>query len=329
MQAYASDFPEQTGFRTRNLDHAQAYMANSLGQNKLHLDRGQGALNLAYQHASVSSPISIHRISFGAPVTVDVPPIETYFLFQLTLQGRCTIDSTAGSSSIEMGDIFVANPAQTFRKRWTADAQQLILKIDRQALEHHLARECPQSRLTMLEFETFPDQASDTTLLLDIMRVIWAESSRQPSSLHKTSVSRHLAETLFSLLLYSLPHNKRSALDGTASPAIPHQVRRAEEYIRQHIREDLTLREIAEAAGVSPRSLTTGFRRFRDDTPMSFVRNLRLNKIRQALLEADPATDTVTNIALDFGIQHLSRFSHDYSRRFGEFPSTTLRERAK
>ena len=155
MQDHVAESSGKTSFRTQNLDHAQAYMASFLGRNKLHLDRGGGALDLAYQHADLLSPISIHRVSFGAPVVVDVPPTDTYFLLQLTLKGKCMIDWEAGSTSIEVGDIFVANPNQSFRKRWTADAQQLILKIDRQALEHHLARERPQSRWDCQEFRVW------------------------------------------------------------------------------------------------------------------------------------------------------------------------------
>ncbi len=39
---------------------------------------------------------------------------------------------------------------------------------------------------------------------------------------------------------------------------------------------------------------------------------------------AAPGT-TVTMVALDCGLAHLGRFSQEYSRKFGEAPSETLR----
>ena len=57
---------------------------------------------------------------------------------------------------------------------------------------------------------------------------------------------------------------------------------------------------------------------------MVLLRQARLARARRDLLEGLPGT-TVTQTALQWGFQHLGRFSGEYARRFGESPSDTLR----
>ena len=58
---------------------------------------------------------------------------------------------------------------------------------------------------------------------------------------------------------------------------------------------------------------------------MALVRERRLERTHAQLLAADPAVSSVTEIALNNGFSHLSRFSAAYRRRFAEYPSETLR----
>jgi transcriptional regulator GlxA family with amidase domain len=56
---------------------------------------------------------------------------------------------------------------------------------------------------------------------------------------------------------------------------------------------------------------------------MQFVRDVRLDAVRERLTRADSPC-TVAEVATEFGFGHLSRFSQDYRRRYGENPSETL-----
>ncbi|MGK5728033.1 helix-turn-helix domain-containing protein [Streptomyces sp. URMC 124] len=53
---------------------------------------------------------------------------------------------------------------------------------------------------------------------------------------------------------------------------------------------------------------------------MSYVRNLRLDRIRQDILTT---TDNVGTIAYRWGVSHLGRFAGDYRDHFDELPSDT------
>ncbi len=102
-------------------------------------------------------------------------------------------------------------------------------------------------------------------------------------------------------------------------------MKRAEEYIRAHLNEPLSIEMLAEHAGVSVRTLFSGFRNFRGASPMTYLRNLRLDKVRQELTSREHAS--VTDVAFRWGFSHLGRFAQEYKRRFGESPSATLRYR--
>jgi AraC-like DNA-binding protein len=56
---------------------------------------------------------------------------------------------------------------------------------------------------------------------------------------------------------------------------------------------------------------------------MQFLRRLRFEKVREALLHARQS-DSVSSICGQWGFTHLGRFAVEYRRRFGETPSQTL-----
>jgi len=58
---------------------------------------------------------------------------------------------------------------------------------------------------------------------------------------------------------------------------------------------------------------------------MQFLRNLRMEEVRNGLLEPADST-SVTGEAARWGFLHFGRFSHEYRALYGELPSETLRK---
>ncbi|HEX2216571.1 MAG TPA: helix-turn-helix domain-containing protein, partial [Xanthobacteraceae bacterium] len=84
--------------------------------------------------------------------------------------------------------------------------------------------------------------------------------------------------------------------------------------------------DLVRASGVPGRTLFQHFRDSRGSSPIRYLREARFQKVRETLVNADPA-EKVTAIATRWGFSHLGRFSVEYRRRFGESPSDTLRRR--
>ena len=133
-------------------------------------------------------------------------------------------------------------------------------------------------------------------------------------------------EMLMTALL-SLPHKHREKLHSDRCNTIaPSLVRRAEECMRAHLKEVISISDLIRICGCSQSTLFSAFRNARDYTPMEFLVEQRLQNARKNLLNPRPKA-SVLDIALESGFRHLGRFSQFYKKRFGERPSETLRKR--
>ncbi len=103
------------------------------------------------------------------------------------------------------------------------------------------------------------------------------------------------------------------------------RLRTAVEYVHAHIAEPVTVGQIAEACGLSIRSTQESFQRVLGVSPMRYVQDLRMQRVRADLTDTDPASSDVATVARRWGFFHVGRFSGAYRERFGEYPKETLR----
>ncbi|MAJ34891.1 MAG: hypothetical protein CBC12_04010 [Candidatus Puniceispirillum sp. TMED52] len=103
---------------------------------------------------------------------------------------------------------------------------------------------------------------------------------------------------------------------------MPRDVKRAVEFIQADYAEKLTMAELAQAAGVSIRILQKGFQREYAQSPMTYLKNIRLD-MSHYLLAQRRDDNTVTDLAYSSGFSHLGRFSADYKARFNCSPRKT------
>lgn len=82
---------------------------------------------------------------------------------------------------------------------------------------------------------------------------------------------------------------------------------------------------LARRLRTSRRSLLGGFRQVADTTAVHYLRSLRLNAVRQRLMQTRAAELSVCEAAGDAGFEHLGHFGERYRQLFGELPSQTTR----
>ena len=104
--------------------------------------------------------------------------------------------------------------------------------------------------------------------------------------------------------------------------------RRAERYMRERMAEPLCIDDICVALRVSRRYLEYAFLDAFGCSPSRYLRLMRLHQVRRRLKSFGDET-TVTDEAIRFGFNHLSLFSLQYKKAFGESPSITLALSAK
>ena len=102
-------------------------------------------------------------------------------------------------------------------------------------------------------------------------------------------------------------------------------VEAARVYIREHLPEPMRLADLCKNSHLRARSLEYGFREVVRLSPMRYLRMLRLGEVRRELHKSGGAQRSISEIALDAGFSHLSQFTVDYKKVFGETPSATRR----
>jgi AraC-like DNA-binding protein len=100
---------------------------------------------------------------------------------------------------------------------------------------------------------------------------------------------------------------------------------RLEEFLAAKHESPVYLGEICVALGVSERMLRVCCHEQLGIGPLRYLWLRRMHFVRRALMRADPATTTVTEIAANHGVCELGRFSVQYRALFGESPSASLR----
>lgn len=102
-------------------------------------------------------------------------------------------------------------------------------------------------------------------------------------------------------------------------------IHRAVEYVHEHAHLPIASTDIAQVASLSLRALQHAFQRSFNMSPNAYIRQVRLDRFRDALRRADPATANVADIAREWGFAHAGRFSASYFQQHGEYPKDTLR----
>lgn len=103
-------------------------------------------------------------------------------------------------------------------------------------------------------------------------------------------------------------------------------VSRAEEIIDQYCSELNTITEIADKLNTSERNLQKAFQKYRNYTPMQFLRERKLHKAHKLILSKKDTNITVKEIALSVGMFDLNRFGKYYSELFGVLPSAFIKK---
>ncbi len=258
-------------------------------------------------------------------VCVTEPPGHPAYCLYLVKRGSVVVQSPRDQEpwSARENELLVYEGVAGTRVTTSDKAEQLCVWIPaarlRTCLEALVDRTVSGSLVFSSKFATMQGGGASIRHLLSFVET----ELSQANSLITGSVSAGLFEDLLCrTVVHRLEHNYSDLLDGPRSAGLG-SVRRTEEYIRGHLTEPVTLVDLARAAGCSGRSLQLAFQQVRGITPMTALRNARLEQARRTL-ERGENRMSVTDVALQFGFSNPGRFAHFYRAAFGERPLKTL-----
>lgn len=280
------------------------------------------AVEMEHLHGGL---VGLSALRYGTTVDIHPEPLERFYLLQIPLRGQAQIDSNGQSFFSDPGCASLLSPSPRVHMRWHADNEQLCLRIEADTLTRFLAAWCGDDNRSAPTFDPRFALQRHPHLVDLLQQLITCAELAQPASPAALSLSvLNLQYQLLATLLSNQPHDQQERLAHQCPPVAPRSVRRVEEYLMAHCDQAVTPESLAALAGVSVRSLFLGFQRYRGTSPMRLLRELRLQRVRQELLQANEQA-RVTDIALRWGFCHLGRFSQEYREAYGETPIETLR----
>ncbi|MBY6162753.1 AraC family transcriptional regulator [Mameliella alba] len=267
--------------------------------------------------------VTMTRFSYGTGIYLDrFDPDAGNIIVLNTLRGALDHQCDGGSVSTGAGESFVVDCSRTdYWLKGDPDHMQLNLTISHRVMAETAERWfgfVPDDSLWCARVK-FGGPDSAWPALLEYAARALTRPGPVPAD---AALARHLEETLCVELLRQWATAAGLRLEDGARAAAPGYVRRAEEIIESEAREAPTIGDIARRVGVSARTLSGGFQRFRGVSPREFLAARRLEGLR-AELETAPADLTVSQIAADWGFANFGALAGRYRERFGELPSQT------
>jgi AraC-like DNA-binding protein len=320
----AVPYPVMPRFKTTDAAEAREYIKDSTGTHKFDMSRSSHFVDFVHHDCSVGR-VSMHFCNLNATdgFRITKTGAAPYYSFQFLMEGTCNLEGSFGSVVVNPGEFFVIDPDSDIRETWPRNCLQFIVRVDRPVIEQLVSDELSRKLTKHVVFDPFGRDPGITGWLRHIANVMWMNGN-EAALLSDRHVSKNVERSLTTMLVAGLHHSESEEFNRQGGAA-PYYVKRAEAHIREQAGEELTVDDIAAVAGVSPRSLFYGFKRWRNTTPMAYVRDVRLDIARQALEKARVTGGTVSEAAMNAGFTNFSQFSKIYKARFGETPSATLK----
>ncbi len=266
--------------------------------------------------------LTVAMVGHGPDVTADIDRCGSFFNVNVSLSGVLESDIDGHLVRTTPGQAVVFDAHRPVKMLWHAGTVQMAVRIDRSALERKLALALGCEVVTPLSFEALMDTSAGAGVAWSRSVLGALETYQATSPAVRQGLASELESAVMGQLLYTHPNNYTDALSGYPTPAPHRTVRRALDYLQEHLAETFTVDDVAAATGVSTRALQAAFRDELDETVTQVVRNERLARVHADLLEG---IGSVSDIAYRWGFSHLSRFSAAYRQRYGQLPSETLR----
>lgn len=307
-------------FQTADLDEARDRVAAVFCPHRLDII-GQGGVDARHHHVP-GDRLSLNYIQYGAKTLIAPGELDRFYLLQIPLSGGAAIVNGNDRYYSNPVRAAVLNPHLPTTMIWEEGTRQILVQIDRRAMQAHLSEQLGISAERPLTFAGGLDMSGGAgAALRRLVLFLVAEADAGKAPIGAGMMGRAVESAVLSGLLESHQHDYTAHLGRRRAAPRPRHMRLAEGYIDAHLDQPLTIESIAAAAGISPRGLQLAFRQHRGTTPLGFWRDRRLACAHADLMAG---TGSVTEVALRWGFAHFGRFSGAYRARYGLSPRDTL-----
>jgi AraC-like DNA-binding protein len=307
-------------FSSRDLDEVRTYIGKVFKPHRLRAFGRSARADSIVNHRSTAAGSLVYFGYGDRTVEVDPGPLENFYLLQFATVGSGRMNYGARAVDLDPASSAAClSPQRATRGRFDPGTRMLVSRTERTRLEAHYFRHIGYQPKMPLEFD--PQIRTDQPGGAQIASLVRLLATYANGPLEKDFAD--LQMLLMTTLIYVQPNTWREYLLRPAMPSQAKCVGIVQEYVHEHCGGDLSVEQLAGVACVSTRTLFSSFQRFAGVAPMTYVRNIRLERARRELrLSTD---ESVTEVAARCGFSHMGRFATAYRQEFGETPSATRR----
>lgn len=308
-------------FESSDLERTEEFLAASYAPMRIASTSPRADARIA---RVASDEINVDRVDFDFEMSYDVEPLGRIGLCDVAT-GTLEDHAPDGSrrESFGPGDMFVLAPPDRHYAGTVRHARYTVTMIDTAVLAE-VAQPAGRHDSVKLLHHRPVDDASARRLRAAVDHldhVVLSDATARANPLVLGAAARYVAAQV----LAAFPSTALLETAATDSrDAHPAALRRAVAFIEDNAHHDLTPAQIAAWSHVSIRSLQVAFRRHLDTTPMAYLREVRMARVRRDLVTGD-GSEGVAQIAARWGFLHQGHFGQSYRRSYGETPGATLR----
>ena len=318
-------FPLGTATKVRCVDPslAECTVGSLVEPRRFQLRGDRRAADIRISHVSMGLG-HLFGVSHGVALVATSAPISSYQVM-VPLRGRLVGNMATGEVAADPGTALVYSPRDRLDTYWSEDCTSLVLSV-------------PAERLRALARDVYPAADASNMRLRPLMRLgdgagrsfanalgVITQESIDPESAFRRGLTTQLLEQ--ALLLSLIAAQGEDIEQGPAARPPPGYLAKALAVIEARCGEDIGMVDLVRASGVSMRTLQYGFLDRFGVGPMTYLRQMRLRHVHDALCEASPGSCKVGDMAARWGFFHGSAFASAYRKMFGELPSQTLATR--
>jgi len=237
-------------------------------------------------------------------------------MFSIGIVTRCSGKACFGTTKLKKGDILLFDDKHANSLVTSNAFSSAVISIPKKSF---------RPLTTALAAHTDKVIHDTDGALAAKMETVLQQFQHNPSVHTDTSEQERIEKALVSHVETLLKEQTPRFPKLTKGEKIALQIR---DRIYRRITKKVTITSLAEEFRVSEQTLQNAFKSLFGLTPNRFLRNLKLNHVRKALIHASAETDTIVRIAKKWGFTHMGHFSRYYTDLFGENPSVTLKREA-
>lgn len=311
-------------FSSSDLDAVRSYVGRLFCQHQLDINKPGEQINTRLCHMEMSNSSFVY-LDYGAPVIINPGCLQDFYLLQIVLEGNASVSNGQRVYTASSGEATLINPNEPITITSSEKCRFLSIRLNKKLIHQQLTTSLQDTPSELIKFKhSLNFQTEGGQAIYHYIRFLLDEINLLSNHQEANTTFQFFEKTLVSMLIDLHQHNYTKQLSSIKSMQTAPCITRTKQFMEDNLSQPISLEDLAFVAKTTPRSLRNMFYRHYNTSPMSYLKILRLDQAHEQLTKASSGTN-ISSIALDCGFRHLGRFSKEYKNRFGQAPSTTLK----